>query len=142
LSAIAGTSATEWARGTAACRRAHLADGAVADDLYREAIELFSCTRMATPLAWARLCYGEWLRHAKHKRAAEARTQLRQAFDAFDSMGTDALADRDRRELEGRGEQVRTHRQEPNAELTPQEHQIAQLARTRRTTPRSAPDCS
>lgn len=73
-SAIAGTSATEWARGTAACGRAQLADGAIADDLYRETIGLFSCTGMATPLARARLCYGEWLQRTNYR--TEARTQL------------------------------------------------------------------
>ena len=35
----------------------------------------------------------------------------------------------------GDGAKVRTYREEPGVELTPQEHQIAQLARTRRTNP-------
>jgi DNA-binding CsgD family transcriptional regulator len=133
LSAIAAASGTDWARGTAALARALLADGAVADDLYREAIELLSHTRMAIPLTRARLCYGEWLRGTK--RRAEASTQLRAAFDAFSAMGANAFAERARRELEATGETVRTHREGPGAELTPQEHQIAQLARTRRTNP-------
>ncbi|HME75367.1 MAG TPA: helix-turn-helix transcriptional regulator, partial [Mycobacterium sp.] len=51
------------------------------------------------------------------------------------AMGANAFADRARRELEATGEKVRTHREEPGVELTPQEHQIAQLARTRRTNP-------
>ncbi len=133
LSAVAAGSGTDWARGAAALARALLADGDVADDLYREAIELLSHTRMASHLARARLCYGEWLRRSN--RAAEASTQLRAAFDAFSAMGANAFADRARRELEATGEKVRTHREEPGVELTPQEHQIAQLARTRRTNP-------
>jgi hypothetical protein len=48
--------------GAAALARAQLADGDVADELYRDAIELFSRTRMVSHLARARLCYGEWLR--------------------------------------------------------------------------------
>jgi DNA-binding NarL/FixJ family response regulator len=88
---------------------------------------------MATFLARARLCYGEWLR--RNGRRAEAGTQLRAAFDAFAAMGANAFAERARRELEATGEKVRVQRDEPFDELTPQEHQIAQLARTRRTNP-------
>ena len=101
--------------------------------LYRGAIELLSRTRMATFLARARLCYGEWLR--RNDRRVEAGTQLRAAFDAFAAMGANAFAERARRELEATGEKVRAHREDTVAGLTPQEHQIAQLARTRRTNP-------
>jgi FixJ family two-component response regulator len=58
---------------------------------------------------------------------------LRRAFDEFAAMGANAFAERVRRELEATGEKVRVQRGEPFDELTPQEHQIAQLARTRRT---------
>lgn len=136
LSAIAAASGTDWARGAAALARALLADGAVVDEIYREAIELLSHTRMATFLARARLCYGEWLR--RNGRRAEAGTQLRAAFDAFAAMGANAFAERARLELEATGAKVRTHREDPGVELTPQEHQIAQLARTRRTNPEIA----
>jgi DNA-binding CsgD family transcriptional regulator len=133
LSAIAAASGTDSARGAAVLAQALVAGGDVADDLYREAIGVLAGTRMASHLARARLCYGEWLRHTK--RRAEASTQLRAAFDAFSAMGANAFAERARRELEATGERVRTHREDPSAELTPQEHQIAQLARTRRTNP-------
>ena len=133
LSAIAAASGTDWAYGMAALARALLADGDVADELYREAIELLSHTRMATYLARARLCYGEWLRRTD--RRAEAGTQLRAAFDAFAAMGANAFAERARLELEATGAKVRTYREDPGVELTPQEHQIAQLARSRRTNP-------
>jgi len=133
LSAVAAASGTDWARGAAALARALLADGDVADELYGEAIELLSHTRMATFLARARLCYGEWLRRTDGR--SEPSTQLRAAFDAFSAMGANAFADRARRELEATGEQVRSRRDDPRVELTPQEHQIVQLARTRRTNP-------
>jgi len=110
-----------------------VADGHVADELYRGAIELLSRTRMASHLARGRLCYGEWLR--RNDRRVEAGTQLRAAFDAFAAMGANAFAERARRELEATGEKVRANREDPVAGLTPQEHQIAQLARTRRTNP-------
>jgi DNA-binding CsgD family transcriptional regulator len=133
LSAIAAASGTDGARGAAELARALLADGDVADELYRGAIELLSATRMAFHLARARLCYGEWLRRSD--RRAQAGTQLRAAFDAFAAMGANAFAERTRRELEATGAKVRDHREDPVAGLTPQEHQIAQLARTRRTNP-------
>ncbi|HTY31770.1 AAA family ATPase [Mycobacterium sp.] len=134
LSQIAEASGAEWARGTATLARALMADAGgaeEADDLYREAIELFGRTRMASALPRARLCYGEWLR--SNNRASEASTQLRAAFDTFTAMGAKGFAERARRELEANGEKVRASRRDPSADLTPQEHQIAQLARTRRT---------
>ena len=133
LSEMAAASGTYSARAAAALARALTSDGNVAEGLYREAIELLVGTRMASHLARARLCYGEWLRRAK--RLPEATNQLRTAFDAFSAMGANAFAERARRELEAIGEKVRTHREDPEAALTPQEHQIAQLARTRRTNP-------
>ena len=133
LSAIAAATGTDSARGAAALARALVADGDGAEDLYREAIEVLVGTRMASHLARARLCYGEWLRHTE--RRTEAITQLRAAFDAFLAMGANAFAERASRELEATGEKVCTHREDPGPELTPQEHQIAQLARTRRTNP-------
>ncbi len=133
LSVIAAASGTYGARAAAALARAMVADGDAAEGLYREAIELLLDTRMAANLARARLCYGEWLRRAG--RCAKADTKLQSAFDAFSAMGANAFAERARRELEATGEKVRTPREEPGVELTPQEHQIAQLARTRRTNP-------
>jgi DNA-binding CsgD family transcriptional regulator len=133
LSAMAAASGSDWARGAAACGRAQLTDGDVAEDLYREAIELLGRTWMTAHLARARLCYGEWLRRIK--RRAEARNELRRAFDAFAAMGANAFAERARCELQATGEKVRRHRENPSAELTPQEEQIAQLARSRLTNP-------
>ena len=53
---------TDFALGIEARCRALLSDGTGANDLYREAIERFSRTRLRPELARARLLYGEWLR--------------------------------------------------------------------------------
>jgi len=133
LSAMAAASASDWAYGAAARSRALLSGGPDAEDLYREAIERLSKTRMATHLARARLTYGEWLR--RENRRVDARDQLRPAFDAFASMGVQAFAERARRELQATGEKVRKRHENDHADLTPQEEEIAQLARDGRTNP-------
>jgi DNA-binding NarL/FixJ family response regulator len=50
-------------------------------------------------------------------------------------MGADGFADRARRELLATGEKVRKRRDDTRDELTPQEKQIARLARDGRTNP-------
>jgi DNA-binding CsgD family transcriptional regulator len=131
LSQVAEASASNWARGAAARSRALVSGGWAAEEEYRQAIELLGGTRMAAHLARARLVYGEWLR--REKRRAEARDQLRSAFDAFSSMGAEAFADRARRELLATGETVRKRSDDTRTDLTPQEEEIAQLAREGRT---------
>jgi DNA-binding CsgD family transcriptional regulator len=133
LSEMDAASGSNSARAAGALARALIADDDAAEGHYREAIELLVGTPMASQLARARLCYGEWLR--RNQRRAEATTQLRAAFEAFSAMGANAFTERARRELEAAGEKIRTRRDDPGAGLTPQEHQIAQLARTRRTNP-------
>ena len=133
LSSIAVAAGSDWARGAAARSRALVASGRAADELYREAVELLSRTRLAAHLARARLSYGEWLRR-EHRRV-EARRQLRPAFEAFESMGARAFADRARRELLATGERMRKRSESSRACLTPQEEEIAQLAREGRTNP-------
>ena len=133
LSEMATASASDWARGAATRSRALLAQGGAADDLYCEAIELLSRTRMATHLARARLVYGEWLR--RENRRVDARTQLRAAYEAFGAMGVQAFCERARRELQATGEKVRQRNDNAHADLTPQETEIAQLAREGRTNP-------
>jgi DNA-binding CsgD family transcriptional regulator/tetratricopeptide (TPR) repeat protein len=130
LERLAGTTrpcGTDWALGTEARCRALLSDGASADDLYREAIDRLSRTRLRPELARAHLLYGEWLRRAR--RRADAREQLRTAHDMFTVIGMEAFAERARRELMATGETVRKHSAGTREELTPQEEQIARLAR-------------
>ena len=133
LAVIAEASGSDWARGAAARSRALVSEGLAADEGYREAIELLSKTRMATHAARAALSYGEWLRRENHR--IEARNQLRRAFEALSAAGAQAFAERARRELLATGEKVRKRHEDPSAELTPQEEEIAQLAREGRTNP-------
>src|SRR5580693_9313485 len=127
LSQLATASGSNWALGAAARSRALVSGGRAAEEEYREAIELLGRTRMATHLARARLVYGEWLR--REKRRAEARDQLRSAFDALTSMGAEAFAERARREILATGETARKRSDDTRTDLTPQEEEIAQLAR-------------
>jgi ATP/maltotriose-dependent transcriptional regulator MalT len=78
-------------------------------------------------LARADFVYGEWLRRERHR--LDARKHLRAALEMFASMGTEAFAARAKRELLATGESVRTRSVETRDELTPQEAQIAWLAR-------------
>jgi DNA-binding CsgD family transcriptional regulator len=131
LAEMAEASGSNWARGAAARSRALLSEGSDADEQYREAIELLSRTRVAAHLARAQLSYGEWLR--RENRRIDARIQLRPAFEAFASMGAHAFADRTRRELRATGERARERADDTRTDLTPQEEEIARLAREGRT---------
>ena len=113
--------------------RALLSDGPVADGFYRESVERLGRTRVRAELARSHLLYGEWLR--RERRRAEAREQLRTAHRMLEEMGMEAFAERARRELRATGETART-RTVPaaraagaGAALTPQEAQVARLAR-------------
>jgi DNA-binding NarL/FixJ family response regulator len=73
------------------------------------------------------LIYGEWLRRSDRRVAA--RHQLRAAYEAFESFGADAFAERARRELLATGETVRPHTPVARDQLTAREALIAQMAR-------------
>ena len=118
---------TDWALGIEARVRALLSDGEVAEDLYRESIERLGRTRVRVELARAHLLYGEWLR--RENRRVDAREQLRTAHELFDSMGTEAFAERARRELLATGETARKRTDDTRGDLTAQETLIARLAR-------------
>jgi len=70
----------------------------------------------------------EWLR--RQARRAEARAQLRAAYDMFVAIGMEGFAERARRELQATGETVRKRSAEVamNDQLTAQERQIALMA--------------
>jgi ATP/maltotriose-dependent transcriptional regulator MalT len=117
---------TDWALGIEARCRALLSEGAGADELYREAIDCLSLTRLRPEIARAHLLYGEWLR--RENRRVDARAQLGAAHDQFISIGMEAFAERARRELLATGEKVRKRGVETRDDLTDQERQIGRLA--------------
>jgi DNA-binding CsgD family transcriptional regulator len=120
-------SGTEWAKGVEARCRALVSSRGAAEDCYREAIDHLRRTRVRGELARAHLLYGEWLR--REGRRVDARDQLRTAHGMFTEMGMEAFADRARRERLATGETVRKRRDSAQDELTPQETQIALMAR-------------
>ena len=71
--------------------------------------------------------FGEWLR--RENRRVDAREQLRAARETFSAVGAEAFAERARRELLATGETARRRSDETRGDLTPQEAQIASLAR-------------
>lgn len=119
-------SGTDWALGVQRRSQALLADDADADDLYREAIEHLSRTRLRLDLARAHLLYGEWLRRSN--RRVDARAELQAAYDMFVSMGIRAFAERCRHELLITGATVRKRTVASYDELTSQELQVSRLA--------------
>jgi DNA-binding CsgD family transcriptional regulator len=120
-------SGTEWALGIEARSRALLSDGAIAEGLYREAIDRLGRCRVALELARAHLLYGEWLR--RRARRVDAREQLRTARGTFLEMGAGAFAQRAMRELLATGETARKRTLDTRDELTPHEARIARMAR-------------
>jgi DNA-binding CsgD family transcriptional regulator len=133
LSARTRASGTEWAFGIEARSRALLSDAEAAEPLYRESIERLARTRGAVHLARSQLLYGEWLR--RENRRAEARELLRTAHAGFSRFGAEAFAERAHRELLATGETAPRLTAETRDTLTPQEAQVARLARHGHTNP-------
>jgi DNA-binding CsgD family transcriptional regulator len=111
-----------WARSAAL-----LNGGRAAEALYREAIERFDRAGVVGHLSRAQLVYGEWLR--RENRRVDAREQLRAAHRTFCDIAAEAFAERARRELLATGETARKRTDDTRGILTPQEAQIARLAR-------------
>ena len=130
LSERTRASGTEWALGIEARCRALVSGD---ESGYRESIERLARSRAAVELARSRLLYGEWLRH--EQRRTDARELLRAAHESFSLMGAGAFAERARRELLATGEAVRPITADTRAALTPQEVQVARLARDGHTNP-------
>jgi DNA-binding CsgD family transcriptional regulator len=65
----------------------------------------------------------------RQNRRADARRELRRAYEMLTAMGAEAFAERARRELQATGETVRRRTVAAVAELTAQEAQIARLVR-------------
>jgi DNA-binding CsgD family transcriptional regulator len=117
---------THWALGLLARARALLASDQEAEALYRQSLDHFGGTGLATELARTHLLYGEWLRRMRRRR--DARGALRTAHQMFQAIGASAFAERARVELLATGERARMRAPETRDDLTPQERQIAELA--------------
>ncbi|VEG57611.1 transcriptional regulatory protein [Mycolicibacterium aurum] len=140
--AVAGTAAaqmieraeatgTATAIGYAARARALTETGSDTESEYRIAIGELERSPLKVMAARTHLIFGEWLRRAN--RRAEARDELRVAYEAFRHMGADGFAERARRELEAAGEPLSKARRERSTmtstvALTTQESYVARLA--------------
>ncbi len=118
---------TGYGLGVEARSRALAAADGDAEVLYLEAIEQLSRTPMRSELARAHLVYGEWLRRARQRR--KGREQLHTARTMFIDMGMNAFAERAGRELVAAGVGGRARAGTSRSTLTPQEDQVAGLAR-------------
>ena len=88
--AESNSSGTPWVLGARMLADALVGPVAQVEERYREAIEQFGRGNLTLMQARARLLYGEWLR--RENRRAQARTELRSAHEAFNSMGAEAFA--------------------------------------------------
>ncbi|MEU5256195.1 ATP-binding protein [Streptomyces longwoodensis] len=127
LTRITDAAGTDWALGIQARSRALLSADDTAEALYREAVERLERTLVQSELARAHLVYGEWLRRVNRRN--DARHHLRTAHAMFSAFGAEAFADRALRELRVSGETTAAARGAVVTSLTPQETQIARLAR-------------
>jgi DNA-binding CsgD family transcriptional regulator len=127
---------TPWALGLLARCRALMTGDDGAEHLYQESIAQLGKVPVAVELAWSRLLYGEWLR--RRRRRADARVQLRAAYESFESWGAAPFAERARVELLATGETARKRTVDTQFDLTPQERHVATLAASGLTNPEIA----
>jgi DNA-binding CsgD family transcriptional regulator len=107
--------------------RALVSTGDDAERHYRSALATEGIGELPFELAHTELLYGQWLRRAR--RRADARTHLHAALDLFESLGATPWVERSRAELRASGERARRRDPSTLRDLTPQESQIARLAR-------------
>jgi len=127
LAAKAQATRTDWALGIEARARALLGQGGDAERWFDTVIEHLGRARVRAELARTHLLYGERLR--REGRRVAARAELNVAQELFASMGMEAFADRAGSELLATGGKARRRIATTRDDLTPQERQIAQLAR-------------
>ncbi|HTT29127.1 MAG TPA: AAA family ATPase [Solirubrobacteraceae bacterium] len=127
LAATTQPAGSGFARGIEARCRALITDDDDAEASYHEAIEELDRAGIRTELARAQLVYGEWLR--REGRLGEARERLRAAEKMFAQIGMMGFAERAQGELAAAGAKLRKRPVEVHEDLTPQEEQIARLAR-------------
>jgi DNA-binding CsgD family transcriptional regulator len=125
LTESTASSGTVWGAAVEDRCRALLSQGALAEGLYRSAIDRLSPTPLRLDLARTHLLFGEWLR--RENRPAEARDQLRAAHTLFTDFGSDSYAERARIELRAAGERTRKRSPDAPGHLAPQEARVAEL---------------
>ncbi len=128
LSRKATAAGTPWSLGLLARARALTGPSGSTESAFADAIGHLREAKVRAELARTHLLYGEWLRQAG--RRLDARRELATAYDMFAGMGLDAFAARTRRELVAAGAVVREPAHEARDDLTPQEANIARLARS------------
>jgi DNA-binding CsgD family transcriptional regulator len=125
---LALQAATPWSLGLERrCRALVSADPDEVEDAYRASIAHLAAGISPVQRARSQLLYGEWLR--RRRRRAEAREQLRAAYETLSAARAAGFAERAARELRAAGESPRAHLGFGNG-LTPQEMAIARLAST------------
>lgn len=127
LRAQTETSGADWGFALLARSHALVSEDETAELSYWEALDRLGRTHLRPELARTHLLFGEWLRRSG--RRIDARQQLRTAHDMLASIGMEAFAERARRELNATGEKVRRRSIDDREQLTPQEDQVARLAR-------------
>lgn len=115
-----------WCAGLAARSRALVRPDKVAEQHYRDAIDLLGRTPARIELGRAHLVYGEWLRRTR--RRAESGRQLLLACEILDQAGAAMFLPRALGELEAAGVKADSDRGIPHHALTPRELTIARLA--------------
>ncbi|MGI5139905.1 MULTISPECIES: AAA family ATPase [unclassified Streptomyces] len=95
-------------------------------EAFAAALDAAGSARSPFEEARTRLAFGEWLRTAKHVR--EAKPLLREALEAFETLGAADWAGRARLALRSAGESAPVRDARLAGLLTPQELQVARLA--------------
>lgn len=121
----AGSGATVEA-GLCHLSRAVLGDVDDVEGEFVAAISLLDGSAGRHHVGRAQLLFGEWLRRGR--RRADARRELRLAYDLLSSAGADGFAERARLELLATGARARRRVAGPDVELTAQEQRVARLA--------------
>jgi DNA-binding CsgD family transcriptional regulator len=129
---IAAVVQTPWVLAILSLCRAQVSEeSSEITSSYHDAIARFEDMGWLTFTGRAHLLYGEWLR--RDKRRAEARVELRAAYEIFETIGAKAFAERARIELQAIGERTKRRNNAAPADLTSRELHIARLAATRLT---------
>ena len=124
LRAWATNMKASWALALAA-RCDALLEPSDSDNHFERATALHAQSGRPFDAARTELLYGESLRRRRNR--IQARTHLRAAHEAFESLGAAPWADRARAELLATGETARKRDPSTLSQLTPQELQIVRL---------------